>query len=78
MKILERKEWEKTFSWECTCPQCESRLQVESGDLVHSPGGGDCRDGGSWSESFSVNCAVCRQKIGVPTDKIPKYVQKLV
>lgn len=75
MKVLEKKEWEKTFTWQCTCPQCESKLEVESNDLNHEPGGGDQRE--SWPEKFSVRCAVCSQNILVPTNTIPKYVQKL-
>lgn len=75
MKILERKDWAKEFSFKCTCPQCESVLLIEADDLRHKPGGGDMRE--SWPEEFNAQCAVCAQAILVPTTSIPKYVQKL-
>lgn len=73
MKVIERKDWEKEFSYKCTCPKCESKLECESNDLVHNPGGGDCRE--SWDESFHVVCAVCSQHISVKSDLIPAVLK---
>lgn len=76
MKVLERKEWEKEFAHVCICTQCESKLEVDSKDLVYEPGGCDMR-GDRWMEKFSAVCAVCQCGISIPVEVIPKYVQKL-
>ncbi len=76
MKVLERKEWEKEFAHVCICEQCESKLEIDSKDLVHAPGGGDQR-GDRWPEKFSAICAVCQYCISIPVEVIPKFVQKL-
>jgi hypothetical protein len=76
MKVLEKKEWEKTWSWQCTCPQCESKLEAESKDVHNAPAsGGNQHD--YCEESFFVVCPVCSQHIAVPVSVIPKYVAKL-
>jgi len=79
MKVLERKDESlKSFQYEHTCEVCESRLLVEHGDLLYTPGGCDQRDNDSWPESFAANCAVCTSRFVVPAAKIPKYVKFVV
>lgn len=75
MKVVERKEWEKTFKHECTCPQCESKLEAESSDIRYEASNGDGHD--FCPERFWVNCPVCQCVITILAPKIPKYIQIL-
>jgi len=75
VKIIEQKDWRKTFKYVFTCPSCESKLEAESDDLIHEPGGGDMRE--SWPEKFVCACPVCAQRVKIPTDGIPSYIAKL-
>lgn len=73
MKILERKDWEKDFKQEVTCHTCQSKLEIESADIVCTPSsGGNPRD--YCAESFHVVCAVCSKQIGLRESSIPTYI----
>ncbi len=76
MKILERRDWEKEWTYKFTCPQCESKLEAESKDLHHTPSsGGNPHD--FCEESFWVQCPVCSQRVTMPHEGISKYVLKV-
>lgn len=73
MKVLKKSvdtvSWNLTF----TCNYCDSELQAFAGDIMHSSYDGDFRE--PYSESYSVNCAVCKYPHPIAFDKIPKLIR---
>ena len=75
MKILKTKDWENSWSHQCTCRQCETVVEIEAKDLRHVPGQGDQRD--YQPAYFAVQCPTCSEAIVVADTVIPAYLQKL-
>jgi hypothetical protein len=59
MKIIEQKDW-STWTYVFKCVRCESKLEAEVDDIVHTPeSGGNSRD--YCPETFCVFCTLCKQ-----------------
>lgn len=72
MKIIEKLD---TSSWShnCNCSNCETKLEVEATDLHHTHSEAD----GTFpaSDNYSAQCPVCSHYITVPVNELPKIVQ---
>jgi hypothetical protein len=65
MKIIEKKDWESTWSARFDCSQCESKLEAEANDLLCGTGNGNCY----------VYCPVCQLQLAI--SNVPPYLKKL-
>ncbi len=72
MKVLKTTDTSK-WSYKFTCPQCESELEAERGDVKHEHYSGDFLEPSY--DNYIVSCPICQRQQTVPTDKIPKALQ---
>jgi len=76
MKIIQLKDWEKNWSWQCTCRWYESKLEAEMTDLrEEQSAGGSMHD--FCPGYFWVACPVCKHRIVYNGNPLPKYVAKV-
>ena len=68
MKVLERKPW----SIKTTCPDCHSKLEVESEDIV----AGRFGSMGDYETEYYCVCAVCRSQIIIKDYRIPWSIRE--
>jgi len=75
MKVI--KKGYETWLQECTCPECDSVLELEPNDLLYTftPNGPKISDD---TEEFWVHCGVCNHKIVLSEETIPKLLKKEV
>jgi hypothetical protein len=72
MKVISQVNIED-WSYECICDHCDSKLQVESNDLIYKFYDGDFREPGY--SVYQVTCAVCNNMLDISGNKIPKLIQ---
>lgn len=72
MKVI-KKEDISNWTYKYTCSNCDSELEVESGDLKYTRHDGDMREPGY--DKYTANCAVCSNMFTILESKIPKLIK---
>ena len=72
MKIIKKQDV-SNWSYQHTCTDCDTVLEVDGKDLILQHHQGDYRN--SSYDSYSANCAVCKHSFTVPINDIPKLIQ---
>jgi len=72
MKILEKPDVD-SWSHNCRCSNCETKLEIDATDIrhIHSPSDGRYPS----SDTYNVQCPVCSHHINIPPALIPKIIQ---
>jgi hypothetical protein len=71
VKVIERKDRTKEFVYDCKCPQCESLLRADAGDLIYR-----ANDYYDPRDEWYVMCPVCSSSIILLKDRIPEYLRE--
>lgn len=72
MKIIEKLDV-SSWSHNCQCSNCETKLEIEATDLCHSHSSSDGAHPSS--ENYYAYCPVCSHPITVAATVVPKIVQ---
>lgn len=72
MKVLKTADTSK-WSYKFTCPQCESLLEAERGDVKYEHHDGCIRDPDY--DTWTVSCPICQRSQNIPEKDIPKALQ---